>query len=190
MTSPVPARPKVYHITHVDNLTAIASAGGLFSDAVLATRGISAMSIGMSNIKRRRLALPVPCHAGDVVGDYVPFYFCPRSVMLFVIHRKNNPDLAYQGGQESIVHLEADMHDIISWADGCGRRWAFSDANAGARYSSFFASTSELHEVDWMAVASTDFSDPVMKDGKQAEFLVHESLPWGWFLRLGHIPRQ
>jgi ssDNA thymidine ADP-ribosyltransferase, DarT len=33
----------------------------------------------MSTIKQRRLALPVTCHANDHVGDYVPFYFCPRS---------------------------------------------------------------------------------------------------------------
>jgi hypothetical protein len=40
----------------------------------------------MSTIKQRRLALPVTCHPDDHVGDHVPFYFCPRSIMLFVIH--------------------------------------------------------------------------------------------------------
>jgi hypothetical protein len=53
----------------------------------------------MTAIKRRRLGLPLPCHAGDRVADYVPFYFCPRSVMLYLIHRGNHPELTYQGGQ-------------------------------------------------------------------------------------------
>jgi hypothetical protein len=60
----------------------------------------------MSAIKRRRVEeLEVSCHPGTKVGDYVPFYFCPRSVMLYVIHRANHPDLSYRGGQEPIVHL-------------------------------------------------------------------------------------
>lgn len=34
----VPAQPKLYHITHVDNLPAIL-AGGLWSDAAMIARG-------------------------------------------------------------------------------------------------------------------------------------------------------
>jgi hypothetical protein len=38
------------------------------------------MVVGMSEIKRRRLeALDVDCHPGSKVGEYVPFYFCPRN---------------------------------------------------------------------------------------------------------------
>ncbi len=54
-------------------------------------RGGPAGSIGMSNIKQRRLQLPLRCHKGDSVGEYVPFYFCPRSVMLYLIYRANHP---------------------------------------------------------------------------------------------------
>jgi hypothetical protein len=95
---PAPARPLIYHITHLDNLPLIA-ADGLLSDAALIEHGGPRVPIGMSTIKRRRLALPVACHPGDHVGDYVPFYFCPRSIMLFVVHRANHRDLAYRGGQ-------------------------------------------------------------------------------------------
>jgi hypothetical protein len=88
--TPPPSRPKIYHITHVDNLPAIISDGGLISDAAMIARGGPATPIGMSKIKQRRLSLPVHCHPGDHVGDYVPFYFCPRSIMLFVIHCASN----------------------------------------------------------------------------------------------------
>ncbi len=103
----VPARPQLFHITHVDNLQSIVAAGGLHSDAAMIARNAGVSTIGMSSIKRRRLTLPVRCHPGDSVGECAPFYFCPRSIMLFLIHRANHPDLDYRGGQEPIVQSGA-----------------------------------------------------------------------------------
>jgi len=56
MTTP-PSRPKLYHITHVDNLPAIVKDGGLVSDAEMIARGGPAQAIGMSSIKRRRIVI-------------------------------------------------------------------------------------------------------------------------------------
>jgi len=181
----VPGRPQIYHITHVNNLSAILEAGGLLSDATMIAHGGPAAAIGMSTIKRRRLGLVVKCCLGDRVGDYVPFYFCPRSIMLFVIHCGNNPELAYQGGQEPIVHLEADLRETVAWAEGEGRRWAFSLSNAGASYAEFRNRLDQLSEVNWSAVAATDFRNSQIKEGKQAEFLVHGFFPWHLVRRIG-----
>ena len=139
----------------------------------------------MSGIKTRRLSLRVDCHPADCVGEYVPFYFCPRSIMLFVIHRANHPDLSYRGGQGPIVHLEADLHDVIAWAKTARQRWAFSLSNAGAVYAQFRARVAELDQINWEAVAATDFRPAEIKEGKQAEFLVHGSLPWTLVSRIG-----
>ena len=98
--SPPPRQPNVYHITHVDNLPAIVDEGSLVCDREMIRRGGPAQAVGMSEIKRRRVEqLAVDCHPGTMVGDYVPFYFCPRSVMLYVIHMANHRELAYRGGQ-------------------------------------------------------------------------------------------
>ena len=177
--------PCIYHITHVDNLASIVNEGQLVTDATMISRGGPGTPIGMSSIKRRRLALPLKCHPGDRVGDYVPFYFCPRSIMLFVIHCANHPELVYRGGQEPIVHLEADLNGTIAWATQAQRRWAFSLSNAGAYYAEFRSSTSALSEINWAAVAATDFRDPAIKEGKQAEFLVHGTSPWTLVSRIG-----
>jgi hypothetical protein len=139
----------------------------------------------MSDIKRRRLSLPVRTYAGDSVGDYVPFYFCPRSIMLFLIRCGNHCDLAYRGGQEPIVHLEADFHEVITWADMNQKKWAFSLSNAGAVYAEFRNRLDQLDEIDWDAVRATDFRSPRIKEGKQAEFLFHEFFPWGLVRRIG-----
>jgi hypothetical protein len=180
-----PAQPKIYHIVHVDRLASIVANGCLWSDAEVVRRGQGGTTIGMGGIKARRLRLPVECHPGDPVGDFVPFYFCPRSIMLYVIHRANHPDLAYRGGQGSIVHLEADLNEVVAWADASGRKWAFSLSNAGAYYTQFRARVDQLHEVNWPAVAATDFRAAEVKEGKQAEFLVHHEFPWRLVRRIG-----
>jgi hypothetical protein len=144
-----PQRPKIYHITHVDNLRSVVADGGLLSDAEMLARGGPVQVIGMSAIKRRRIQeLEVSCHTGTKVGDYVPFYLCPRSVMLYVIHCANHPELAYRAGQGPIVHLEADLHRVIQWADATGVRWAFSLSNAGAYYTEFRSRVEDLDELD------------------------------------------
>lgn len=190
--SPPPATPRVYHITHVNNLPAIIANGGLISDAAMIARGGPAATIGMGTIKQRRLSLPVSCHPGLNVGDCVPFYFCPRSIMLFVIHCANNPELTYRGGQGPIVHLEADLASVVAWANQQQRRWAFSLSNAGAGYAQFKSSLNDLHHIDWDAVVSNNFSagsytpsGNQVKEGKQAEFLLHNDFPWSLVQGIG-----
>ncbi|MBN1420466.1 MAG: DUF4433 domain-containing protein [Planctomycetes bacterium] len=174
-----PPRPKIYHITHVDNLARIAGDGWLFSDAEMIRRGGPALAIGMASIKQRRVEeLEIECHPGLKVGDCVPFYFCPRSVMLFVIHCANHPQLTYRGGQDPILHLEADLLAVVRWAEANGRRWAFSLSNAGARYTDFRSRLEELPLLDWEAIAATDFRPSRVREHKQAEFLLEGSFPF------------
>ncbi len=179
---PVPARPKIYHICHVDRLPSIV-VGGLLSDAEVQRLAPLGTVIGMSNIKQRRLTeLTLDSHPGLYVGQCAPFYFCPRSVMLYLIH-KRNPELAYKGGQEPIVHLEADLFDAVTWAQANGRRWAFTLSNAGSYYFEDRADLAQLGEIDWTAVASTQW--PAVKERKQAEFLMEHSFPWHLIERIG-----
>ena len=184
--SPPPAAPKIYHITHVDNLPGMVAERCLWSDAARIARGIGCALVGMSQIKERRLTeLAVRCHPGTMVGEYVPFYFCPRSIMLYLLHKGNHPELSYHGGQRPIVHLEADLGCTVSWADANGVRWAFSDGNAGARYPAFYNRLEDLDALDWAAISARDFRDPAIKEGKQAEFLLYGSFPWELVGRVG-----
>ena len=181
-----PAQPKVYHITHIDNLASIVAADCIESDGRRLRQGDDQTSIGMTEIKGRRLfEIDVQCHPDTMVGDYVPFYFCPRSIMLFIIHRNNHIDMLYHGGQLPILHLQVDMASAIQWADEHNIRWAFSAQNAGTRYTDFYKSRDELDEIDWKAVNETDFRDPLVKEGKQAEFLIHDTCPWHLVEKIG-----
>jgi len=186
---PQPAKPKVYHIVHVDRLTSIAADGFLWADAVIVQRQNVGTTIGMNNIKQRRLTLEITCCPGLHVGECVPFYFCPRSVMLYLLHLGNHADLTYRGGQAPILHLEADLHATVAWAQANGKRWAFTLSNAGASYFEARRNLGQLNEVNWDAVEARKWSglgiSSTVKEGKQAELLVEERFPWSLIERIG-----
>jgi hypothetical protein len=140
----------------------------------------------MSKIKQRRLTqIEVDCHSGTKVGQYAPFYFCPRSIMLFLLHKGNHPDLDYKEGQEPIVHLMADLHESIAWAERNRVRWAISDGNAGSFGANFYTGPHALEQINWPAVATNSWSDAALKEGKQAEFLIWDEFPWELIEKIG-----
>ncbi len=184
MTEP-PKPTRIYHITHVKNLASILHDDGLLSDAEMIAWGDPQLAVGMGEIKQNRMRFPVKCHAGDIVGEYVPFYFCPRSIMLYLLYMANHPGLTYRGGQGPIVHLQIDLMSAVDWAARSGTRWAFSLANAGAAYALFRNDLAQLVDIDWRAVEATDFRNAKVKEGKQAEFLVRRFVPWSLVERIG-----
>ena len=105
--------------------------------------------------------------------------------MLYVIYQGNKAELTYRGGQDPVVHLEADLHAVIEWAEANGTRWAFSLSNAGARYTEFRSRRSELDQLDWAAIAAADFRASDVKEHKQAEFLMYERFPFDLVQRIG-----
>jgi len=180
----VPAQPKIYHIVHVDRLPSIIDDECLWCDAEVERRKPPGTPIGMTSIKQRRLSeLTLDSYPNLHVGDCVPFYFCSRSIMLYLIRMGNHPELAYRGGQESIVHMEADLHTVIEWAENNNKRWAFTLTNAGSRFFEDRCDLEQLNEIDWTAVQSTQWRQ--CKDGKQAEFLIENSFSLELVSRIG-----
>lgn len=107
--------------------------------------------------------------------------------MLYLIHKKHE-DLAYKGGQEPIVHLEADLYDTVAWADKNNRRWAFTSSNAGSWEFEDFRDLAQLGRIDWKAVQAGYWSE--CKESKQAEFLVEGFFPWDLVRQVGVISRD
>lgn len=103
----------------------------------------------------------------------------------YLLYRGNHPELTYRGGQGPIIHLQLDLHRTARWVTSVGGRWAFSLANAGAAYTEFRSDLAQIGEIDWPAVAASDFRDPQVKEGKQAEFLIQRFVPWELVDRVG-----
>lgn len=184
----IPENPKIYYILHCDTLGSVIDSGGILCYAVIANDPPAGTAIGMMKIKRQRMRTPVVCHWGTKVGDYVPFYFCPRSVMLYRIHanqgKDNDPDLQYSGGQKEIVHLEADLHTVVSWAEADQRRWAFTAGNAAAKATRFYDDLNDLNAISWEVVLAPNWSRN-QRNTKQAEFLVYGFFSWYLVSRIG-----
>lgn len=171
-----PDQTRIYHITDVANLPAILAAGGLHSDATMAHRQTAV--IGYEHIKLRRLTeIQVACCGGRFVGSFVPFYFCPRSPMLYTINRGNTG--RPPGCQRSIVHLVSTVGAALAQ----NRLWAISDGNAGTRHATFSSNVSSLAGLDWSAIRATQWQGRVHE--KQAEFLLADFFYWSGIQAIG-----
>ena len=191
----IPAEPKIYHIVPVDRLPSIIADGCLWCDAEITRRSPPGTVIGMNHIKQRRLTeLTLTSHPDLHVGDCVPFYFCPRSIMLYLIHQANHSELDYRGGQGPIIHLEADLRQTVTWAVEHDQRWAFTLSNAGAYYFEDRCDLAQLSEIDWDAVQNNGWGyrgvSHSVRDGKQAEFLIENQFPWDLVSRIGVESQQ
>jgi hypothetical protein len=164
-----PPNPRIFHITHVENLGGILREGGLWCDAQRIARGLVSTNIGYTHIKGRRLRRPVNTTTGGMLGDYVPFNFCPRSVMLLAVQRGHKD---YQDGQENVVHLVSSVDDAVA----LGRPWAFTDRHAELAHALHFDDLRHLSEVPWPVMGMKYWSQ--VKEERQAEFLVHEFFDW------------
>lgn len=181
----MPEGPKIYHIVHLDRLSSIIKDGYLWSDAIISRKNRNqGTTIGLSEIKKRRLKSCLSSYPKLHVGECVPFYFCPRSVMLYLIERRN-PSLEYKGGQSWIIHLQADLYQTIQWAERQQPplRWAFTTSNAGSFYFEDYNNLDDLEKISWQAVHANNWQE--CKEGKQAEFLLERCFPWHLVERIG-----
>ena len=155
----------LFHIVHVSRLPSIISRGKLLSDKLVKSQGITGTQIGNQIIKDKRATKQLSSYPKLCVGDCVPFYFCPRSIMLYVISKKNNPYLTYIGGQDEIIHLRLDMDSCIDWADQNGLKWVFTDSNAGNGYFNDYNQLCKLNQINWTAVHARQWQPQLIKDG-------------------------
>lgn len=176
MPTSIPANPRVYRITHIDNLDTLLRRGGLHAPNYVPPDGLPYRPIHRQDIQEARVARSVKVGPGGVLLDYIPFFFGRRPPMLLQLH--TGQVKGYEEGQGPLVYLVSRVHRIV--ASGC--RFVFTDGHALARFTHWFDELADLAAVDWDAVQASHWADtPDDNDRqrrKQAEFLVHKFLPW------------
>lgn len=173
----------IVHFTHVSNLSTIANTGRLACDTT-ARAGLLQMEVGDPAIKEARRRRKVPVGPGGSIGEYVPFYFAPRSPMMYRIacdHRDGVPG-RYAGGDRPLVYLAATIGAVVD----AGLGWAATDGNAANATTAFTAELGELGSmVDWPLMVAARWNntegDPDRQRRRMAEFLVHGEVPIGVF---------
>lgn len=180
MPRPIPT--PVLHFTHAAHIANVAE-HGLLSDTVAQERGLLTNEIGNRGIKERRRRRAVPIAPGGVVADYVPFYFAPRSPMLYSIYRGNVPE--YAEGTGALVYLVSTIERLIEV--GCAV--VTTDRNAVLRYAEFRQGLDGLDGlIDWPLMRARMWNDtieePDRMERRMAECLVHEVVPWEAFMEV------
>jgi hypothetical protein len=147
-------------------------------------RGTLQVEIGDRGIKAWRRTKPIKVGPGGVAADYVPFYFAPRSPMLYKI-KHHGVEQYREGRQEPLIHLVTAV-DII---EELGLPFVFSDGNCAKSITAIFDDLADLDEVDWPLMKQQMWNDTA-SDGdrmrrRMAEFLVYDRVPWSAFLGVG-----
>jgi hypothetical protein len=163
----------LYHITHIDNLPGIIKDDRLRCDHDQREEGAKHQNIGYSHIKERRRKHPVKVSKRGTLGNYVPFYFCYRSVMLFVIHKGH---YQYKGGQEPIVHLVTTVAKVAEANPAC----FYTDRHADLAYAEQFDDLKLLPAKVDLSIMRKGFwaESQEIREKRQAEFLVYDACPW------------
>lgn len=175
----------IYHITHLDNLPGLVARGELLADTQIQLAGLAPTSIAHGNIKQRRSQTAVTTGNLGFVADYVPFYFCPRSPMLYSIHR--GQVAGYPGGQAGVLHLVLSAEAVV----GAGVACCHTDGHAAMQPLTFYPGVSGLTALDWPVIGHTSWhntsDDNDRKRRKQAEFLAWQRVPWHLVSHIGVI---
>jgi len=172
----------LYRVAHDSSLPSLAERGVLCRRAVLA-HGIDFRSISNDEIEERRSRTTVPCGPGGSLHDYVPFHFGPRSPMMYLISCRNLP--CYDRGQRPLVYLVTSIRQIVD----AGLPFAFSDGHPIMEITEFFGDLAHLGAVDLPLMKQKYWNeiveDPDRPRRRQAEFLVHERIPWELITEIG-----
>jgi ssDNA thymidine ADP-ribosyltransferase, DarT len=164
------------HFTHIRNLPGILAASCLQSDNLLSRQSVAIVEAADPVIKARRRQVRIRLAPFGCVADYVPFYFAPRSPMLYKLARGGVP--SYTDGQDSLIYFVGTVERIAD----TGLRYIFSDGNCAASVTQLFNDLRDLETaVDWALMRvrmwNDTAEDPDRMRRRMAEFLVHERVP-------------
>jgi hypothetical protein len=165
------AIPLIYHFTDLENLGGIFDVGGLQCHRDAPTE----VEVGNVEIKANRMQRRVGCGPGGMVCDYVPFYFAPRSPMMYTIMR----------GVEGVSMDQSRLIYFVSSTEAvcrAGLPCVYTDGNAAVLITKFYDDPDTLAEnVDLPLMKQKMWNstpeDPDRMRRRMAEFLVHKLLP-------------
>jgi hypothetical protein len=194
---PAPQPTRLFHITAIANLPAICAAAALHSKNHGAAAGINYQNIAHAGAQGARAQRTVPNPPGGLVHDFVPFYFAPRSPMLYAINGGKVAGCDWR--QQDIVYFETTVQAVTTNA----QEFVFYDRNATLAFSTAHTDLSVLDEVvAWDLLTEAPQLDGFCQywqnnpsnaryadrmERRQAEFLVKANVPLRSMTRLGVI---
>lgn len=171
----IPSSVYLYRIIHVENLEFILDEQELRCPNHTESDP-NYIGIGDTTLIQSRGSKIIQLTPGGSFRDYISFYFGSRSPMLYEI--KNGYNNVIQRNQEEIIYLVTKIDSIVEHS--CN--YVFFDGHGYHNFSGCYKELSDLDQVDWEIVKAKYWEnredDMDRKRRKQAEFLVHQSVPW------------
>lgn len=168
-----PDKALIWRILHRANLPWVLQNGIYCGNSQI--RSTKWVRIGNAELIDKRAVRTVPILPGGTLGDYVPFYFTPFSVMLRNIHTGWNG--IKRVSNADIVILVSSLRRVSQLK----LPFLFTDCHAYGGLANFYADLAQLDRIDWPLLQRRDFKrdpeDPGKLERYQAEALVYQRLP-------------
>jgi hypothetical protein len=163
-----------YRITHIQNLRHILDKGIVAKNHPAASTDY--LQIGNPEIIDVRSVMPVKLEGYGNIGDYVAFYFTPKSMMLYNIITGFRAPLVPKRNREEILVIRCIIERLAT-----GSSWFFTDGQGNDAVTNHFNDLKDLDKLDWLAIQQGNFSkgdgDYDRARRYQAEFLVYGDVP-------------
>lgn len=176
-----PEKALIFRAVHVGNLSWILEHGLHCRNSP--QQDPNYISIGKQDLIDHRRNHPVPVSPQGVLGNYVSFYFTPRSPMMLNI-RTGYGGVKRRENRE-ILFFVSSIHRLVE----LGLPFVFTNQHAYTAEAEYFSRTEELGRIDWRLLQSgnfkTDDADPGKGPRYQAEALVHRHVPLDALLGIG-----
>lgn len=176
----------IYRIFHRDNIRWLVRKGIPCRNHPEQDPGF--INIGNRDLISKRSTRQIPVAPGGTLSDYVPFYFCTHSVMLFNLHtgRVEGVDVR----QSEIVYAVSSIERLQSLR----LPFLFTDRHAYVEGAVFSGNPRDLETLDWPLIKSRDFKrdpeDPTKLERRAAECLVHRHVPLEALLGLACLDEE
>jgi hypothetical protein len=177
-----PERGLLFRITHISNVSWLLTHGLHAASGDMKDPGF--IAIGNPDLIAGRTRHAVSHPPGGTLADYVPFYFTPKSPMLYNI-RTGYKGITRRSNDEIAVLLSS------CWTMAENRvRLLFTDRHAYMRTATWTSDPANLAELlDWQILRRHDFARddayPDKMDRYQAEALAHRHVPPAALLGIG-----
>lgn len=162
-------------MSSINNLGSIISQGGLICKKQMTENNVRYEDIANHDVQDKRSQTIVPFPPGGNLHCYVPFYFHGLTPMLLVNQHKQNDIIFFVTDTKTVARAKL--------------LFAFTDRHAVVNYAQFYNDLEKLNNLDWQTIKlrywADTLEDPARKEKKQAEFLIHQKLPWEQIYGIG-----
>lgn len=167
-------RDLCYRIVHLNNLKHVLAKGLCTKHHPNADPDFT--PIGNTQIIGTRDTTPVRIEGYGHIGEYVPFYFTPRSIMLLNIQSGyRHPQVPHRKPQEILI-IRCRLERLAQL-----EQFFFTDGQANVAITKHFNNLGNISNLDWDSISSSNFKkddDDFDRPRRyQAEFLVYKHVP-------------